>query len=332
MAELHTSYMGLNLRNPFIVASSGLTKSISDLKAAERAGAGAVVLKSLFEEQILLDASLKLDQAKKDSLIYADYSESLDYIDYHVREKELSSYLSLIREAKNELLIPVIASVNCVTAGEWEGFAKKIEESGADAIELNIAILPYDDKISSEDIEARYFDIVDRIKSVVKIPVAVKIGSYFTNPARFIKQLDESDVNGIVLFNRFFNPDIDIEDLEIITTNLYSSEEELSRTLRWLAIMGGKTTADLAASTGIHSGEAMIKAMLAGAKVVEVSSAIYQKGLPVVQQMLTVLENWMDKKSFKTTDQFVGKMSQYNMKDPGVYERIQFMRYYSDIK
>jgi len=332
MAELHSLYLGLNLRNPFIVSSSGLTKSVSDLKAAERAGAGAVVLKSLFEEQIILDAAQKINQANSDSLIYSEYSETLDYIDYHVREKELSAYLSLIRQAKNELLIPVIASINCVTSGEWVSFAQKIEENGADALELNIAILPYNEDITTDEIEQRYFSIIKQLKAKVSIPVSVKIGSYFTNPARFIKQLDECGVDGVVLFNRFFNPDIDIDDFEVITTNLYSSEEELSRTLRWLAIMNGKVNCNLAASTGIHSGEAMIKAMLAGANVVQVSSAIYQKGLPVIQQMLGVLENWMDKKGFLTTDQFIGKMSQYNIKNPGIYERIQFMRYYSDIK
>jgi dihydroorotate dehydrogenase (fumarate) len=332
MAELHTHYLGLNLRNPFIVSSSGLTKSVNDLKEAERAGAGAVVLKSLFEEQILLDASQHLNQASSDSLIYSEYSESLDYIDYHIREKELSTYLNLVRDAKKELLIPVIASINCVTSGEWVNFAKKIEESGADALELNIAILPYNENVTDEEIEQRYFNIVKQIKAKVSIPVAVKIGSYFTNPVRFIKNLDECGVDGIVIFNRFFNPDIDIDDFEVVTTNLYSNEAELFQTLRWLAIMSGKVKCNLAASTGIHSGEAMIKALLAGAKVVEVSSAIYKNGLPVIQQMLGVLENWMDKKNFLTTDQFIGKMSQYNMKNPEVYERIQFMRYYSGIK
>jgi len=331
MAELHTRYLGLSLRNPIIVGSSGLTKSVADLKEAERAGAGAVVLKSLFEEQIYIDVAHRVQQAQKESLIYSEYSESMDYMDYHLRGKELSSYLAMLREAKNSLHIPVIASINCVSSGEWTDFAHRIEENGADAIELNIAILPYNDTLSTEEIENRYIQIVTEIKSKVKIPVAVKIGSYFTNPARFIKRLSETGVEGIVMFNRFFSPDIDIDDLEVIATNLYSSETDISQSLRWTAIMHGRINCDIATSTGVHSAEALIKMMLAGASAVQVTSILYKQGIGAVQQLVTGLEKWMDKKGYKTTDQFIGLMSQYKRPDPQVYERIQFMRYYSEL-
>jgi dihydroorotate dehydrogenase (fumarate) len=331
MAELHTRYLGLNLRNPVIVGSSGLTKSLTDLKEAEKAGAGAVVLKSLFEEQIYIDATQQYQQAEKDSLIYSDYSESLDYLDFHLREKELSSYLSLLRDAKNTLLIPVIASINCVTTGEWTDFARRIEENGADALEINIAILPYDETIPSEEIENRYIQIISDIRSKISIPIAVKIGLYFTNPARFIKRLSETGINGIVMFNRFFNPDIDIDDFSIISTNLYSSETDLAQTLRWIGIMHGRIDCNIAASTGVHSGEALVKTMLVGANAVQVNSMLYKHGVGAIQQLLGFLEKWMDKKGYKTTDQFIGKMSQFNQSDPKVFERIQFMRYYSEI-
>jgi len=283
MAELHTRYLGLSLRNPIIVGSSGLTKSVADLKEAERAGAGAVVLKSLFEEQIYIDVAHRVQQAQKESLIYSEYSESMDYMDYHLRGKELSSYLAMLREAKNSLHIPVIASINCVSSGEWTDFAHRIE------------------------------------------------GSYFTNPARFIKRLSETGVEGIVMFNRFFSPDIDIDDLEVIATNLYSSETDISQSLRWTAIMHGRINCDIATSTGVHSAEALIKMMLAGASAVQVTSILYKQGIGAVQQLVTGLEKWMDKKGYKTTDQFIGLMSQYKRPDPQVYERIQFMRYYSEL-
>lgn len=331
MAELHTRYLGLSLRNPIIVGSSGLTKSIADLKEAERAGAGAVVLKSLFEEQIHIDVAHKLQQAEKDSLIYSEYSESLDYLDYQLRDKELSEYLSMIREAKNAIHIPVIASINCVSPGEWTDFAHRIEENGADALEINIAILPYNEALSAEEIEDRYIKIVSDIKKKVRIPVAVKIGTYFTNPARFIKRLSETGIDGIVMFNRFFSPDIDIDDLEIIATNLYSNASDISQSLRWTAIMHGRIPCDISASTGIHSAEAVIKMMLAGAPAVQVVSVCYKDGMEAIQHLLTGLEKWMDKKGYKTTDQFIGAMSQYNRPDPQIYERIQFMRYYSDL-
>lgn len=331
MAELHTRYLGLSLRNPIIVGSSGLTKSVADLKEAERAGAGAVVLKSLFEEQIHIDVAHHLQQAQKESLIYSEYSESMDYLDYHIRDKELSAYLAMLREAKNTLHIPVIASINCVSPGEWTDFAHRIEENGADAIELNIAILPYNDNLSTEEIENRYIQIVSEIKKKVSIPVAVKIGTYFTNPARFMKRLSETGIDGLVLFNRFFSPDIDIDDLEVIATNLYSSENDISQSLRWTAIMHGRINCDIASSTGVHSAEALIKMMLAGASAVQVTSILYKQGIGTIQQLVTGLEKWMDKKGYKSTDQFIGLMSQYKRSDPQVYERIQFMRYYSEL-
>lgn len=331
MANLSTKYMGLTLNNPIIVGSSGLTKTVTDMKNAEKNGAGAIVMKSLFEEQIMLDTAYQIKQAESDKMIYFNHSETIDYLDYHLREKELSNYLNQIEEARSKLMIPIIASVHCVTPGEWIHFASRIQAAGANALELNIAILPYSVKENCMDIESHYIDIIKEVKKEVSIPISVKLSPYFSNLVYFANALHQTDVASLVLFNRFFSPDIDIEDFEVISTNLYSSPAEMSHTLRWIAILSDQVKFDLAASTGIHDGETVIKMLLAGAKAAQVNSAIYKYGYKHINTMLETLENWMDRKGFNYVDQFIGKMSHYKANDPSAYERIQFMRYYSEI-
>lgn len=331
MADLTTKYMGLTLSNPLIIGSSGLTDSADNILELEKAGAGAVVLKSLFEEQIMLEVGASLKEAYQNDMIYSAKSETLDYIDLHIRERTLSAYIELIKEVKKKVMIPVIASINCVSSAEWISFANQFEQAGADALELNIAILPSDENTSAETIEKVYFDIIDKVKSKVNIPVSVKMSSCFTNLALMIKKLSETGIKGIVMFNRFYTPDFDINNFSEKSSNTFSTPSEAGNIRRWMGIMSPKVSCDLAASTGIHNAEDLIKQLLAGARAVQVVSTIYKNGKDQIQKMLGGLNMWMDDKGFNTIEQFRGKMSQAESSNPSAYERIQFMKYFSKI-
>jgi dihydroorotate dehydrogenase (fumarate) len=332
MADLTTKYMGLILKNPIIVASSGLTDSFSKITELEKNGAGAVVLKSLFEEQIILEAEHNLMEASKNTLIYDKYSETLDYVDVHVAEKELDKYLDIIKNVKKDLTIPVIASVNCVSDIGWTGFAKKIEKAGADALELNIFIMPFGFDNTCEETEQKYYQILKKVKQEINIPVAVKISPYFTNPGKVILNLESLGANAIVLFNRFASPDIDIEDIKVTHADIFSNPSDIYNSLRWVAILANRLKIDMAASTGIHDGKAVIKQILAGASAVQVASSLYLNGNDHISEMVSYLENWMEKKGFNYIDQFKGKLGQEKSSRPEIYERIQFMKYFSEIK
>jgi len=332
MAELTTKYLGLSLSNPLIVGSSGLTDSVENILELEKAGAGAVVLKSLFEEQIMLEVDSSLKEAYQNDMIYSAKSETLDYIDLHIRERTLSAYIELIKETKKKVMIPVIASINCVSSAEWINFANYFEEAGADALELNIAILPSDDKTKASEIEKVHFEIIEKVRSKVKIPLSIKMSSSFTNLAQMIKRLSETGIDGIVMFNRFYTPDFDINNFAEKSSNTFSTAAESGNIRRWVGIMSSKIDSDLAASTGIHSAEDMIKQLLAGARAVQVVSTIYRNGKDQIQKMLGGLNQWMDEKGYNTIEQFRGKLSQEKTSNPSAYERIQFMRYFSEIK
>ena len=332
MADLTTKYLGLTLRNPIVIASSGLTNSVDDIVELDKNGAGAVVLKSIFEEQIMLEADHRLKKAKEDGLIYSEYSESLDYIDDHIKEKELGTYLDLIRETKKKVMIPVIASVNCISAMEWTSFTKQIENAGADALELNIFVMPFNFDINSLEKKQVYYDIVNKIKDIVNIPVSVKISPYFANLGRMILRLEEHGADGVVLFNRFASPDIDINTLKVTSADIFSHPYEISNSLRCVGIMANHLKMDIAASTGIHDGEAVIKQLLAGATVTQMASAIYKNGPEHIITVLKFLNAWMEDRGYNYIDQFRGKLSQAKMEHPEVYERMQFMRYFSEIK
>lgn len=331
MADLTTRYMGLSLRNPLIAGSSGLTASIDNIVELEKAGVGAVVLKSLFEEQIAIEANASLKKAEKNDLIYTGKSEALDYIDLKIREETLSGYLNLIREAKDRTVMPVIASINCVTGSDWVTFAAEVEKAGADALELNIAIMHASQEAGSEEVEARYFEIVSKVLSAVKIPVAVKISPYFTNLARMVIKLSETGIKGIVMFNRFYSPDIDINTLTEKSTGTLSNPSEAANVLRWMTILAGQTNCDLAASTGIHDGTAMIKQLLAGASAVQVVSTIYRNGIDIISSMTDDLESYMDKNRYNYIDQLKGKLKRDANSNVAAFERIQFMKYFSEI-
>jgi dihydroorotate dehydrogenase (fumarate) len=330
MADLTTTYMGLLLRNPLIIGSCGLTSTVEKIKELEANGAAAIVLKSIFEEEILHDTKAHLDSAKDDKMIYTELSETLDYIDLHIKDDTLNNYINLIKNSKKEVLIPIIASINCITDSEWTGFAKKIENAGADALELNIFLNPSDN--SDIDFEKAYYNIISNVLRAVKIPVSVKFSQYFTKPYHFFTSMSETGIKGMVLFNRFYLPDIDLDSLSMKEANIFSTSAEFNQVLRWIGVLSGKVNCSLAASTGIHDSSAMIKQILAGADAVQVVSAIYKHGPQYINQMLSELEQWMDLKGYNYISQFKGHISMVQGKNPAAYERMQFMKYFGGIK
>ena len=325
MPNLSTKYMGLKLKNPIIIASSGLTDSVEAIKSLEENGAAAVVLKSLFEEEIVAEMDAQL---KKMSSVSSLYPETLDFYEEYEDDNMSMQYLELIKNVKKQVKIPIIASINCVTADQWTYFPKEIELAGADALELNLFLLPSDFNRSADDINKAYNEIVEKVKKQVNIPIALKVSYYSTDLAVHLQKLSKSGIKGLVLFNKFYSPDIDLDKLEITSGNILSSADDMHISLRWIGIMAGRIKCDLAASTGVHTGEAVIKQILAGANAVQVASTVYLNGTEQIQKMLTEVQKWMDKKGFKTLDEFRGKMSQAKTNNPAAWERVQFMKYF----
>src|SRR6056297_1772748 len=324
MADLSTKYMGFHLRNPIIAASSGLTDTAEKVKNLEKNGAGAVVLKSLFEEQIMMEIN-----SLAAGNLYNNYAEAEDYISYYTRKHSLDEYLHLIEDAKSKVDIPVIASLNCYSVGQWVDFAQRIESAGADGIELNLFFMPADQKFSSAEIEDIYFDIIRSVRKNTNLPVAVKLSSYFTGVADSLIKISKEEISGMVLFNRFYTPDIDLEKEEMVSSRIFSLPEEISHTLRWIGMVSDKVHCDLAASTGITDGYAAIKALLAGAQSVQVASALYKNTAKHIGLMLQQMESWMDEKGYTRLDDFIGKLSYRKVNKPVIYERAQFMRYFN---
>ncbi|HPT13553.1 MAG TPA: dihydroorotate dehydrogenase-like protein [Bacteroidales bacterium] len=328
MADISTKYLGLKLQSPVIVGSSGLTSSVENVIEYEKQGAGAVVLKSLFEEQILHEVRHTLGQ---DS-ITNQYPEAFDYISNFSRSNNLDKYMALIRDCRKSVGIPVIASINCATDAEWTSYAKKIEDAGANALELNIFVLPSDPANSPEQLEKVYFNILEKVVKQVRIPVALKISSYFSGLASSAQKFAWAGAKGLVLFNRFYSPDIDIEDLEIKATHVLSSPDEIYMPLRWVAILSDKVSCDLAGTTGVHDAAGMIKMMLAGAKAVEIVSTIYKNGPGQIRLMVNELEHWMQEHDYASVNDFIGKMNLRNSSNPVAYERVQFMKHFAGIE
>lgn len=323
MNRIKTKYLGLELNSPVILSSSGLTSSLQRIKDAAAAGVGAVVLKSIFEEQILGEV------ARVDS--YSDYPEAADYVRHYVEENSLGLYLKLIEDAKQQCHIPIIASINCRAGGEWVDYARVIESAGADALELNIFLLPTDKEVSSDEIERHYLDIIAQVREAITIPLSVKLGAGFTNPLAIVREIYYRNVKGVVLFNRFYPTDIDIEKMTIKAGDIFSHSSELANVLRWTAFVNGSLPLiDVAVSTGVHTGSDVVKAMLAGAAAVEIASVAYEKGLGVIGEMNTFVRDWMQRHEFLTTRDFIGRMNAKNIPNPMLYERTQFMKYYSN--
>lgn len=325
MANISTKYLGLELKSPVIVGSSPLTDTVEKVKKLADAGAGAVVLKSLFEEQILMDVD-----AQRVNNMYDSFGDAENYLTYYTKQKSIGDYLELIKGCKSETSIPIIASINCLNHGEWVEFALKMEEAGADALELNVFVLPADAEYTGFDYEKSYFDIIDQVSDVISIPVSIKMSHYFSGMANFFTRLSQTDLKGMVLFNRFYSPDVDIESEKVVNQSFNSLAVDNSMVLRWMGILSPKVSCDLVSSTGVVNSDSMIKNMLVGAKAVQVVSSIIKNGVEVIAEMNTSLETWMDSKNYKTTDEFVGKLSQKNIRKPILFERTQFMKYFSD--
>jgi dihydroorotate dehydrogenase (fumarate) len=347
MVDLSCKYLGLNLRNPLIVGSSGLTSSIENLKAIDKNGAGALVLKSIFEEQIRYETGKLLNSGNPDVESWQKtfqeivskkeyyYDEAYEYLTGYAKEHTLSHYLKLVADAKKNVSIPVIASINCNSRYDWQYFAKRIQDAGADALELNIYLLPSDFEKTGTDIEETYYDIIREVQKYITIPVSLKTGFYFSSLARTLLKLSKTGIAGLTLFNRPYNPDIDIETLQVTASNMFSSETEYSHTLRWVALLSGKLQCDIAASTGIHNHEAVIKQLLAGADATHLVSVFYRKHqdhFSVLPVIIKGMEEWMQRHNFSSVNDFKGKLSSRNLNNPASYERVQFLRLFSSVE
>jgi dihydroorotate dehydrogenase (fumarate) len=324
MEKLATNYLGLKLKSPVILSSSRLTSTVEGLIEAEENGAGAVVLKSLFEEQIMYHINA-LPSA-------TGYPEADDYLAYYTRSHSVDEYLNLIKNAKKKLSIPVIPSINCFSSEGWIDFAGSISDSGADALEINVFFMPNNRKISSSDSEKVYFELIEKLKTKVKIPIVLKIGSKFSNILYMIDQFYMRGVEGVVMFNRFYEPDIDVKKLEIVPASIFSNSDERRNVLRWIGMASGQDIKiNISASTGVHSGDDVIRYLLAGADTVQVCSILYLKGIGYLKNLNQELNDWMTKNNFRSIDEFRGKLNWVNYERPTVFERAQFMKYFSSV-
>lgn len=328
--DLTTKYLGLNLKNPIVPSASPFSKDIGKIKEMEDAGASAVVLHSLFEEQITHDA---LELYIRTVTHQESHAEATSYFpeaeDYHIGPDQ---YLEHIRKAKEAVGIPVIASLNGATPGGWTDYARKMEQAGADALELNIYQLATDVKKSSQDIENIYIDILRLVKSAVKIPVTMKLSPYFSSLAGFAKKLDDSGADGLLLFNRFYQPDIDLETLEVVPNVLFSNPQSMRLPLRWIAILYGRIKADLAATSGIHSAEDVIKMVMVGTKITQMFAALHMYGIGHIRSVLRDIKTWMIDHEYESLDQMRGSMSHQSAANPAAFERANYMRALGSIK
>ena len=324
MASLRTTFARLNLKNPLIAASSGLTNSVEKIKELEEAGIAAVVLKSLFEEQI--------DNHSEKLQSISDYPEASDYINAYIEKNHVDKYLDLIRSVKSECSIPVIASINCYKQSRWIEFAKNIENAGADALELNVILLDTCDN-GDNYIEESYLKIVRELRKTIRIPIIVKMSRNLSNLCGLVGKLHALGVDGVVLFNRLYQLDIDINKLEIVSGPIFSHPSDFSDTLRWTAILSGRLPkVDIGCSYGIHTWDDVVKGILAGASAIELCSALYEKGPDFVSEVLTCLEEWMAQKNYNEIKDFKKKLNFATVPDPSVYERVQFMKYFSNYR
>lgn len=322
--DLTTTYLGLDLKNPIVHSSSPLSENIDNIKRLEDAGAAAIVMYSLFEEQITLE-SRELDHY----LSYGSQSfgEALSYFpemdEYKVGPEE---YLSRISRAKEAVSIPIIGSLNGVSTGGWIGYAEKIEQAGADAIELNVYYIPTDPVMTASDVERMYLETVEDVKKSVSIPVAVKLSPFFSNLANVAMRLSKVGADALVLFNRFYQPDFDLNELEVVPHLVLSNSYEMRLPMRWVAILYGRIDADLAITSGVHNHEDVLKGMMAGARVTMMTSELLQRGIPRVTDILKEVKQWMEDHEYESIRQMQGSMSQKNVAEPTAFERANYMK------
>lgn len=323
MTDLKTKYAKLTLRNPIIIGSSGLTINPERNKEYEKAGAGAIVLKSLFEEQI---------EMQSDTLMLNEYyPEAEDYIRTYAKMHQINNYLEIIQKTKALCSIPIIASINCYKADSWIDFAKQIELAGADALELNVFSLETNLTYNVENAYNMYIRLLRRVKETISIPIIIKIGKYLGNVPALVNILKANGADGVVLFNRFYQPDIDINSMQLVSGQVFSHHSDLSDTIRWTAVVSGKVPGiSIASSTGIHDWEDVIKCLLAGATTVQLCSAVYTHGSEIISQIMTCMEEWMHMINFQSVDEFRGRLSYANIANPAMYERVQFIKYFAN--
>ncbi len=322
--NLSTSYMGLKLKSPIVVSACTLSEEVSNIVQMEDAGAGAVVLFSLFEEQLKKEAAQYESIVRNTSNLFAEASDFFPELDeYH---KGSDQYLEIIRKAKEQVDIPIIASLNGITNEGWVGYSKQMEQAGADGLEVNIFYIPGDVNLSSSAVEHRYLNIIDEIKNTVKIPVSVKLNPYFSAMGNMAKRMHEYGADALVLFNRFYQPDFDINKLSLLHDLQYSESGEIKLPLLWIAMLYGRVPVSLAATTGVQSSIEVIKYILAGADVAMTASALYKNGIGYLKTMNKELESWMLTRDFDSIDAFKGVMSQQNISDPTAYERANYIK------
>ena len=322
--DLTTRYLGMTLRNPLVASASPLTGNLDNIRRLEDHGAGAVVLPSIFEEQI--DREQELFETLMTKGVDS-FGEALTYFPATTAYTlNTQNYMEVVQAAAQAVDIPVIASLNGITDHGWIDYASQFEEAGASALELNIYFIPSDLTMSGHDVEKRYVDIIKAVKAIVRIPVAVKIGPYFSAPGHMAMQLEQAGANGLVLFNRFYQPDIDLKRLAITYELQLSSAYEMRLSLLWIGILAGRIKASLAATSGVHSGDEVIKYLLAGADVVMTTSALLKHGLPYIRVLLDQLETWLDARGLDSLDRIRGRMSQHAISDPTSYQRANYIK------
>jgi dihydroorotate dehydrogenase (fumarate) len=324
MIDLTTSYLGMKLKNPLVVSASPLTEKLDNIRRMEDAGAAAIVMHSLFEEQINVESETLDDYLWQGT---ESFAESLTYFpDMTKYNLGPEGYLEHLRKAKEAVAIPVIGSLNGVSTGGWIEYAKKMEQAGADALELNIFFIPTDSEMSGEQVERVYVELASNVKASVSIPVAVKFGVYFSSMAAMARKMDEAGVAGLVLFNRFYQPDFDLENLEVVPNLILSSPHELLLRLHWVAILYGHVRADMAVTGGVHSAVDVLKAMMAGARVTMMTSALLRHGIEHLGKVRADLETWMEEHEYESIRQMQGSMSQRAVSEPAAFVRANYMK------
>lgn len=324
MIDLNATYLGLNLKSPLVASASALSKKLENIRKMEDAGLGAVVLYSLFEEEVdheSIELNYFLNRGTE------SFPEAITYFpDLNNYTLQAEKYLDLIREAKKSVSIPVIGSLNGVSTGGWVKYARRIEEAGADALELNLYYVASDAQIDSQNLERAYLDVINAILSEIHIPLAVKLSPFFTSLPNFLQKISQAGVRGAVLFNRFYQPDLEIDSLEVQPHLELSTSSDLLLPLRWIAISHGRLPLDLALSSGVHNGRDMVKAIMAGASVVMVASELVAKGIPRAAEMLQEFEQWIMKHDYASVNEIRGILSQKNVASPAVFERANYMK------
>ena len=324
MSDISTRYLGMALKSPLVASASPVCESVPNIRELEDAGVGAVVLPSLFEEQLELESNALDDDLWRGAESYPESQSLLPNLQNYNLGPD--GYLDLIESAKAAVDIPVIASLNGVSPGGWAEYARLMEEAGADAIELNVYSIPTEPTVSAVELEKGYVDLVRQIKRTVRVPVAVKLSPFFSAPANFAMRLDDAGVNGLVLFNRFYQPDFDVESLEVVPRLTLSHPDELLLRLHWTAILSDHVEADLAITGGVHSAIDVVKCIMAGASVTMMASVLLQKGIHHSFSVLNDLHRWLDEHEYDSVRQMCGSMSRHSVPDPTAFERGNYMR------